>query len=237
MRYYLILLFLTILISGCVNETRTIPESIVLNQNFTLIKVNPDKNRFAVAHTIYDDMIAYKYDRNYYSYMIDSKKTSKITEETYNNISKKYIDYKYGDFILNNTQISYVNEQGETILQTDAFRYASGKDYLIWSVNQFKSDKIYIMMKTGKQVNEINFTLDPELKVFELAIYQNKIIIQTIKCIYIYNIDTSEQTKIVCDNNIMTRMHVFDNKIVFGGNSQGIPIGGYRDTGIFLVTI
>ncbi len=255
MKYIIvILLLLTFILSGCINETRTIPDSIEFNEKFTLIKVNPDRIRFAFQPAINDDQIIYKSDKEkYYSYDINSKKTSKSDEETHKKATDGYHESKYGAVTINGHNIIYKNPNtGETILETldnREHRFGIGKEYLVWSDYYVgEPDKIHVMKISDKSIKDIEpreefiaksgyYQDKPLFSVFELGVYQDKIIVQTMNCIYMYDANTLEETKIVCDNHVLTKMKLYDNKIVFQGNSANRAVDGYVNNDAFLVII
>ncbi len=254
-----ILLLLTFILSGCVDETRIIPDSLEFNEKFTFIKVNPDEIRFAFQPVINNNQIIYKSDKEkYYSYDINTKKTSKSNIETHQKATDGYHTSKYGHIVENGRNLIYKDSNtgkdielttGEQYIYDSDRHFGIGEKYSVWSEEVFGGmDKIYLMKLEDGAVREIEPSKEfidksgyyqdkPLFSVFELGVYKNKIIVQTMDCIYMYDANTLEETKIVCDNNVLTRMRLYDNKIVFQGNSANRAVDGYVNNDAFLVII
>lgn len=251
----LIIILVSILISGCVDETRTMPDSIEYNEKFTVLKVNPDRIRFAVEPALYKNQVIYRSDNDKYSsYDLDTSKTRKSGKEIHTKAIEDYKELKYGPVTFNGLNIIYKNRNsGEIILQTSdskEHRFGIGENYVVWSDYYVgKPDKIHLMKIADGSVKDIepsqefiskagtDYSGELGFRVFELGLSSDKIIVQTSKCIYMYDAETLEEAKIICDENLMTKMNVYGNKIIFQGNSANKPVEGYVNRDIFLVTI
>jgi len=248
-----------LILPACANETRTIPTSVSYNTKFKLVKINPDRIRFAFEPVINNNQIIYEskgdlyYAYDYYAYDINTGKTSKSSAEIYKKAKDEYHDKKYGAVVYDGLDIIYKDpSSGETVLQTSDYTqhiFGIGKDYIVWSESYVGGlDKIHVMKLADRSVKNIvpsqefittsgYYKEESLFEVSELGVYQDKIIVQTMYCIYMYNAETLQETKIICDEHFLTPMRLYDNKIVVGGNSGNRAVNGYVNNDAFLVEI
>jgi hypothetical protein len=256
MKYVLLTIILgCMFILGCANETRTIPNSITYNAKFTVLKLNPDSIRFATEPAISNNQVVYGSNIDEWSsYDLVTRKTKKTSEEIYKRAIDEYKQIKYGSVTFNNSNMNFKDKKtGEIILQiadNGGHLFGLGENYIVWSDYLVgKPDIIHIMKIADRSVRDIvpsqefiatageNYSGTPGFAVFELNVNSNIIIVQTSKCIYLYDAITLEETKVVCDENIMTRMRVYGDKILFQGNSANKPVDGHVNWDVFLVEI
>lgn len=240
-------------------EERTFPQSISFNNEFEVIKINSDSIPIALNPLLHDNKVYFHINPytaadprlKYYYYDLASKTTRQINENAYNEVKEKLSNYEaiHGIDYLENLEDYYKN----IVLNTspDAFtRIASSNNYIVWSKYIVGGiDKIYLFDKTTEKVQEIIPTQQfiseagarlRDKQMFTVAafgIIDDNILIQTKKCIYLVNVKTFDETKLICDEHFLTNMRIFGNNILITGNDAHRPVGGRVSQGIYMIKI